>query len=1463
MATCFGLRLRKLPRYVRVNFQESSSVQRLHFFFSLWACLSSAPGNAEALNVSMPAQKTAILGTNVTLQCNISDYPPPELDITKTIFIWYLETPEGNKEEKLYSVVDGKHSSNRYGSRLDTIQLKNGDASLFLPQIQFNEEGKYKCVVIDTSVRAEGATILDLVVEPTVQLSPKELEIENGNVKTLRCRVNKFYPDSIVILWQKHSKHTSDKDIPVDDIFMETSVRNGDGTYNTTSKLRLQPSSQDHGNVYSCIVQHKSFARFPVYNVTLTVTEPYSTTPLTIGLVLCFLISFLLVGLLLYIVFLKKLDPPSVEMFGIEELNHLEETQLQCLISHFRPKPLQVDLFLVTEPQKTKQKIAFWPRTSVEEPTEDAENSPLLGNLKDMFKTYPVLKSKPKNYFDLQWKICMNPDVQKLEKFQLLLDIKYEDFQHGLCKTKSFKVIALPELHDIHCSTNMPRSNEPLTLSCNIHSYFPDTLEVYWTNDDGIVDSSFSTPPTKGTNGLYFCISKIHYCPQVEDSGKRFVCRAKLQGPQAYKESVWRMNPVVVAPKVDKIECKPPVPECGKPITLRCLLTEYHPPECDIHWKKGSEELLGAEVKTGEPQLDRMSMLYSRASEITFTPSAEDHELEFFVEINHCKEIVRKVYKVMLKDFPKLSNIVIEPSDAGYGQSVTLTCDVTDFNPKKIGTQWLLGDNSPTNAAVTEDLDKACNGCYKLTSVFKLRATASVCDKAIFFRVNHATLTKPITREVNLKLPEALKVSMPTQKTAILGTNVTLQCKISDYPPPELDIKKTIFIWYLETSEGNKVEQLYSVVAGKHSSNRNGSRLDTIQLKNGDASLFLPLIQFNEEGKYLCVVIDTSVRAEGATILDLVVEPTVQLSPKELEIENGNVKTLRCRVNKFYPDSIVILWQKHSKHTSDKDIPVGDIFMRRSVRNGDGTYNTTSILRVQPSSQDQGNVYSCIVQHKSFARYPVYNVTLTVTEPYSTTQLTIGLVLCFLILFLLAGLLRYIVFLKKYAPSVEMVGSEELKHLEETQLQCLISHFRPKPLQVDLFLVTELQKTKQKIASWHTTSLEEPTEDDENSPLLGNLEDMFKAYPELKSKPKNYYDFQWKICLNPDVQKLEEFQLLLEIKHEGFQHGLCTKTKSFKVVALPVLHEIHCSTNVPRPNEPLSLSCTIHSYFPETLEVCWNNDDGILDSSFSTPPTKGTDGLYFCISKIHYCPQVEDYGKRLVCRAKLEGSKTYKESTWQMNTMDYKIECKPPVPECGKPITLSCSLTKYHPPECDIYWRKGFEELTDATIKTEEPQLDRMSKLYSRTSEITFTPSAEDHELEFFVEINHCKKIVREGYKVMLKDFPKLSNIVIEPSDADYGQSVTLTCDVTDFNPKKIGTQWLLGDNSLTNGVVTEDLDILCYGCYKLTSVFELRATASVCNKAICFKVNHEKLTKPITREVYLKLPDFSDLEET
>uniref|UniRef100_A0A8D2JIY9 Ig-like domain-containing protein n=1 Tax=Varanus komodoensis TaxID=61221 RepID=A0A8D2JIY9_VARKO len=115
-------------------------------------------------------------------------------------------------------------------------------------------------------------------IQPTVSLFPKEVTVERGKEKILSCKVNKFYPEVIDIKWEKNSKHTSDKMISPEDIHRVAPVENRDGTFNATSNLRLQPTLQDDGSVYICIVKHSSFPRHSSLNVTgicLYVTYTY------------------------------------------------------------------------------------------------------------------------------------------------------------------------------------------------------------------------------------------------------------------------------------------------------------------------------------------------------------------------------------------------------------------------------------------------------------------------------------------------------------------------------------------------------------------------------------------------------------------------------------------------------------------------------------------------------------------------------------------------------------------------------------------------------------------------------------------------------------------------------------------------------------------------------------------------------------------------------------------------------------------------------------------------------------------------------------------------------------------------------------------------------------------------------------------------------------------------------------
>lgn len=103
--------------------------------------------------------------------------------------------------------------------------------------------------------------------------------------------------------------------------------------------------------------------------------------------------------------------------------------------------------------------------------------------------------------------------------------------------------------------------------------------------------------------------------------------------------------------------------------------------------------------------------------------------------------------------------------------------------------------------------------------------------------------------------------------------------------------------------------------------------------------------------------------------------------------------------------------------------------------------------------------------------------------------------------------------------------------------------------------------------------------------------------------------------------------------------------------------------------------------------------------------------------------------------------------------------------------------------------------------------------------------------------------------------FPKITDIIIDPSDAEYGIPFSLTCKVLDFYPKDINIQWFHGDDLISKDVLTEWSAEAQMDTFSLLSKLRLEPTALDYDKEICFKVMHKKLTKPITKSLYLKLP--------
>ncbi|XP_060118738.1 natural cytotoxicity triggering receptor 3 ligand 1 [Heteronotia binoei] len=771
---------------------------RGHLLCGPLQCLITTLRLAGTLEVQMGSQMIVFLNQDVWLPCNISGYNNRELDIKKMAVTWYLRTPGGNAEKILYSVVSGEHHSNRHGLQINGSKLQRGNAELFLPQIQLNEEGTYVCSVIVTPDKAEGTKMIEIVAKPTIILSPMKIAIERDREKTLSCAVQEFYPGLIDIRWQKDSKETQDKMVTAEEICTGSSVENGDGTFNVTSKLRLQPSLKDNGDIYSCIVDHKSFPTKQIFSATLTVTDPPQNLGWLAGL-FAILITTSVVAAFVYYWWFMKIQPTVLAFIGNTELKHMEDSELQCLISGFRPKPLDI-AFFITKSNNEKQKIFSW--NSKTSDAESRDEQYLLLTEYKAIKVYATLKEQQRWIFQVSCKIHIVPDVKQLDKFELSLEVRHGALPHGfLVETASFKVAASPLLDPIWCSTDMPRSEEIMTLNCKIHSYFPQTIDVHWgVDNEQLPEEPFLSDPMKATDGLFFCTSSIKYLPKAADSGKRFSCKTNLRGSHHSRESVWTMKTVVCTPKVSQIGCDPFVPECGKAITLSCFMKDFNPPEFDICWRRGFEKLTHAQINTEEPYLNTTSNLYCMKSQASFTPKPEDHGIEFVVEINHCNKTIRNTYRLTLKGFPKISDIIVDPSDAEYGIPLFLTSSVLDFYPKDINIQWFHGDDLISKDVLTEWPAEDQKDSFNLLSRLQLKPTALDYGKKICFKVMHKKLTKPITKSLYLKLPA--KPPIVSEITAISEQSgkVSYEISITNFSPCHLRV-----VWYKDWKKLSEV----------------------------------------------------------------------------------------------------------------------------------------------------------------------------------------------------------------------------------------------------------------------------------------------------------------------------------------------------------------------------------------------------------------------------------------------------------------------------------------------------------------------------------------------------------------------------------------------------------------------------------------------------------------------------------
>ncbi|XP_078537182.1 uncharacterized protein LOC144822969 [Lissotriton helveticus] len=701
----------------------------------------------------------------------------------------------------------------------------------------------------------------------------------------------------------------------------------------------------------------------------------------------------------------------------------------------------------------------------------------------------------------------------------------------------------------------------------------------------------------------------------------------------------------------------------------------------------------------------------------------------------------------------------------------------------------------------------------RLASLLRGRwGTVTLAPLALYY----LTFCLPSSESQDLKILDAETIKV------LVNEDVTIPCKFGSVV---WDLRVIGIIWYYKLKDGEKIIYQFDGDKGVHIATRPGSTMLIEEIKKGNGALHLPRIQINEEGEYKCVVLVTPSKAEMRFLLEVSAQPISSLLPKEIEVQIGTEKSVSCHMEGFYPKAFKISWWTSKYGVISEDTCTGS-----PEKNQDGTYTVTSYLRLQPSIEDNENIYMCIVQHRSLSEPLMLSSTLTAKEKDSSLSVLIKAVIGTTLVWILIGVCSVCVhkrFLKIDAPKVsEITGVEVLVHMERATLSCQITGFRPETITVK-FSFSQPGKKSTEFYCWPSQRHTDRNDMEATVPLRNNLEmaehvGSINGQADIKSHWDGTYSLSCRIIIVPDADKHDGAELCLTIKHNALEEPV-HQTHLLSVVRRhPKVSEIMEPPKIFH-QESITLACPINGFKQSPLKLTWikkkqskeeeeelvEYDSGTAKVNYfsekyshTTSETPFRDGTFSILSALSFVPSITaDNQAVFLCRilhyaTKAKDEKTLTLCVTAQPTLD-PIQAVPEQPCTEDKLTLSCRIHSFFPQTLDVKWYKNDDdEIQNITLRdiTRGPD-----GLCSCTTSIAFTPCKKDVGKAFTCRVAHESLKNHKGFrkhkeaKWMLKSLissPKPLEIVCEPKVPKEGESVTLSCVVKDYYPPECEVRW-------------------------------------------------------------------------
>ncbi|XP_041053825.1 uncharacterized protein LOC121283378 isoform X10 [Carcharodon carcharias] len=1054
----------------------------------------------------------------------------PESDLTHIAVRWVLTSQSNQKD--VYVFDGGEHSPKREGAKIFDEALRKGNASLYLPNVQLNEEGKYTCIVFVTPHKEEKSSVMQVSAQPKVSMSRQEITSVNGAEHFLVCDVQEFFPKQLNISWFILSNGKMEyvtQSQSTDDL-----VTNSDGTFSVSSKIRIEPTLGD-GTNYRCVVKHKTLLR----NFTLDADSVEEQIPIgpIIGTICGFVV---LCAVCLGFYFWNKKHkrqgkakeieddtgraliekqssqspraPPSINDIKKPcEIIDGEETNLSWEVTVFSPEVVKIVTSVKRKGEQKAKKLFHWEISAGQlsgpkRVTTPFKNMCDLCEKDDSFSAEVPELQRTSDGFLIPCSVTLCPDVSKDDDADLIVEVK-QDTSEGTCTESTvLKVTA---------GQQKSKESEDDTGSA-VLEMIPHNKRAPPSISD--IKKSFEIIDGEETNLSWkvtvFSPEVVNIVTSVKRKGEQKakklfhweISAGQLSGPKRITSPF--KNVCDLCEKDDSFSAEvPELQRTSDGFLIPCSVTLCP----DVSKDDGAELIVEVKQDTSEGTCTENTVLKVTAGQQTSKESEDDTGSAVLEMIPHNKRAP-----------PSISDIK-KPCEIIDGEETNLSWEVTVFIPEVVNIVTSVkrkGEQKAKKLFHWEISAGQLSGPKRVTSPFK--NVCDLCEKDDSF---------------SAEVPELQR----TSDGFLIPCSVTLCPDVSKDDDAELivEVKQ-------DTSEGTCTEStVLKVTAGQQKSKE--SEDDT-------GSAVLEMIPHNKRAP-----------------------PSISDIKKPFEIIDGEETNLSWKVTVFSPEVVNIVTsvkrkgEQKAKKLFHWEISAGQLSGRKRItspfknvcdlcekddsfsaevpelqRTSDGFLIPCSVTLCPDVSKDDGAELIVEVKQDTSEGTCTENTVLKVTagqQKSKESEDDTG-----------SAVLEMIPHNKRAPPSISDIKKPfEIIDGEETNLSWEVTVFIPEVVNIVTSVKRKGEQKAKKLFHWEISAGQLSGPKRVTSPFknvcdLCEKDDSFSAeVPELQRTSDGFL-IPCSVTLCPDVSKDDDAELIVEVKQDTSE-GTCTESTVLKVTA--------------------------------------------------------------------------------------------------------------------------------------------------------------------------------------------------------------------------------------------------------------------------------------------------------------------------